>query len=90
MSGARAIESEAHPGPPVFGYLTRKFDKKIPLSLTSFRTAVTIVGYINTMGMEALVMLGVFGFFTFSGFPQLLLIIQDYVQGPSSTANSVV
>lgn len=77
-------------GQPVFGYLTRKFDKRILLSLTSFGTAVTILGYINTMGMEALAMLGVFGFFTFSGFPLLLSIIQDYVQGTSSTANSVV
>ena len=77
-------------GQPVFGYLTRKFDKRVLLSLTSFGTAVTILGYINTTGMEALVMLGVFGFFTFSGFPLLFSIIQDYVQGTSSTVNSLV
>lgn len=78
-------------GQPIFGYFADRMDKRVLLSISSFGTAASTLAYINSSGLESLVFLVIFGFFTFSGFPLLFSLISEYVpRGDSSMANSVV
>ncbi|MEM0156869.1 MAG: MFS transporter [Thermoplasmataceae archaeon] len=78
-------------GQPIFGYFADRMDKRVLLSISSFGTAAATLAYINSSGIESLVFLVIFGFFTFSGFPLLFSLISEYVpRGDSSMANSVV
>ncbi len=78
-------------GQPIFGYFADRMDKRILLAVSSFGTAAATLAYVNSTGIESLVFLVIFGFFTFSGFPLLFSLISEYVpRGDSSMANSVV
>ncbi len=78
-------------GQPIFGFLADRMDKRVLLSVSSFGTVLSTLGYIYTTGSISLAFLIVFGFFTFSGFPLLFALISEYVpRGDSSLANSVV
>ena len=79
-------------GQPIFGLLADRFDKRLVLALDSVGSAGGIFFFLSTSGdgASALVALGVFGLFTFSGFPLLLSLVADYVPKESSTTGNAL
>ena len=79
-------------GQPLFGLLADRFDKRLVLALDSVGSAGGIFFFLTTSGdgASALVALGVFGLFTFSGFPLLLSLVADYVPKESSTTGNAL
>ncbi len=83
--------SSAIIGQPLFGILVDKIDKRLLLAISSLGTAAAMFAYMNTSGWLEILMLSLFGFFTFSGFPLTMSLISDYApKGTSSLTNSVV
>ncbi len=83
--------SSAIIGQPLFGILVDKVDKRLLLAISSLGTAAAMFAYMNTAGWLEILMLSLFGFFTFSGFPLTMSLISDYApKGTSSLTNSVV
>ena len=83
--------SSAIIGQPLFGILVDKMDKRLLLAISSLGTAAAMFAYMNTGGWLEILMLSLFGFFTFSGFPLTMSLISDYApKGASSLTNSVV
>lgn len=78
-------------GQPIFGYLVDKVDKRFLLFVSSMGSGLTMLAYMSTSGTPELVLLSLFGFFTFSGFPLTMSLASDYApKGSSSLTNSVV
>lgn len=78
-------------GQPLFGILVDKVDKRLLLALSSLGTAGAMFGYMHTTGTLEILMLSLFGFFTFSGFPLTMSLVSDYApKGGSSLTNSIV
>jgi MFS family permease len=83
--------STAIVGQPLFGYLTDKFDRRAILAVSSVGSALAILGYLYTGGLAELLMLALFGFFTFTAFPLLLALASNYeLPGSSSLGNALV
>lgn len=80
-------------GQPLFGLMVDRFDRRRILALSSLGSVVSILGYLSFSGAGLVgeAWLFAFGFFTFSGFPQFLSLVRDYVPpGGSSLANAMV
>jgi MFS family permease len=80
-------------GQPLFGLMVDRFDRRWILALSSLGSVVSILGYLSFSGAGLVgeAWLFAFGFFTFSGFPQFLSLVRDYVPpGSSSLANAMV
>ncbi len=78
-------------GQPVFGYLVGRFDKRFVLGLSTAGSALSILGYLAVAGDIGIVLLTLFGFFTFSAFPLFLSLTTDYAaSGSSSFGNALV
>jgi MFS family permease len=83
--------SAAIVGQPLFGYLTDKFDRRVVLAISSVGSAMSILAYLYTTGVAELLMLALFGFFTFTAFPLLLALASNYeTAGSSSLSNALV
>jgi MFS family permease len=96
VTGALGFEltlmfSTAIVGQPLFGYLTDKFDRRTILAVSSIGSAIAILLYLYTSGIAELLMLALFGFFTFTAFPLLLALASNYEpSGSSSLGNALV
>ncbi|MHB8325716.1 MAG: MFS transporter [Candidatus Dormibacteria bacterium] len=78
-------------GQPLVGFLADKLDKRMVLAVTTLGAAGAAIAYLHNGGALGLALLGIFGLFTFSGFPLLMSLVADYVpKGTSSTANAFV
>ncbi len=78
-------------GQPLFGYLTRSFDGRMLFGASTAATMVAALGYLDTSGIVADVMLFLLGFFAFSAFPMLMTLSKGYVnERSSSLANSLI
>lgn len=80
-------------GQPIFGLMVDRFDRRWILAISSLGSVVSILGYLSFSGAGFVgeAWLFAFGFFTFSGFPQFLSLVRDYVPpGSSSLANAMV
>jgi len=74
----------------LFGVLVDKFDKRLILGLSSAGSGLAIIGYISTRGPLEIVLLSLFGFFSFSGFPLVFSLSSDYApEGSSSLTNAL-
>ena len=79
-------------GQPIFGLLVDRLDKRFVLAGASIGSAVCTIGFLLTgSGWVSYAWLFAFGLFTFSGFPLLLSMVNDYVpRRSSSLANALV
>lgn len=79
-------------GQPLFGLLVDRVDKRLMLAIASLGSAVCTIGFlVSGSGWTAYAWLFAFGLFTFSGFPLLLSMVNDYVPRRStSLANALV
>lgn len=79
-------------GQPLFGLLVDRIDKRLVLGAASIGSAIAILGYLGAGANSiAYAWLFAFGLFTFSGFPLLLSMVNDYVpRRSSSLANALV
>lgn len=76
---------------PLFGYLMDRLDGRVVLGLGTAATALCVLGYTYAEGWMAIVLLALFGAFTFSSFPVLLGLVSDFAPRESiSLANSAV
>ena len=76
----------AIPGQLAFGALVERWDKRYVLGVSSGGAGLAVLGYIYTSGYVSLVLIVLFGFFTYSTFPTLLALGTDYVPAESWTA----
>jgi len=77
-------------GQPAFGLMADRFDKRLVLALDSLGSAGATFLYLSSSGTAATVLLLIFGFFAFSGFPLLLSLVSDYVPRDSSTTGNAL
>lgn len=78
-------------GQPFFGWLLDRFDRRIILAVSSAGSGLTIIAYLFTNGLMELLILAVFGFFTFTAFPLFLSLASNYEpEGSSSLGNALV
>jgi FSR family fosmidomycin resistance protein-like MFS transporter len=78
-------------GQPFFGWLVDKFDRRVVLAISTVGAGLAILGYLFTSGSVELIVLAIFGFFTFTAFPLLLSLASDYEpEGSSSLGNALV
>ncbi|MGC8671925.1 MAG: MFS transporter [Thermoplasmata archaeon] len=77
-------------GQPLFGILADKFDRRYLLILSTIGSGLAVIGYVLTGGYISLLLLMIFAFFNFTGFPILMALTKDYVQSTSSLSNSLV
>jgi len=78
-------------GQPFFGWLIDKFDRRKILAVSTAGSGITILAYLNTQGLVELIILTLFGFFTFTAFPLILPLALDYApKGTSSLTNALV
>jgi MFS family permease len=78
-------------GQPIFGRLVDRFDGRLVLAVTAVGASASMVGYVNTGGFVSIVMLSLFGFFAYTGFPLLMSLAADYAPENGSTlSNSLV
>jgi FSR family fosmidomycin resistance protein-like MFS transporter len=78
-------------GQPFFGWLVDKFDRRVVLAISTAGAGLAILGYLFTSGSVELIVLAIFGFFTFTAFPLLLSLASDYEpEGSSSLGNALV
>ena len=86
-----AFYASAIIGQPVFGLLTERLDHRLVLAITAVGAAVSIVAYVNSGGAGSIVLLSIFGFFTYTGFPLLMSLAADYAaENASALGNSIV
>ncbi len=86
-----AMYASAIVGQPLFGFLADRLDHRLVLAVSAFGAAASLVGFINSEGIESVVLLSIFGFFAYTGFPLLLSLASDYsTQSTSSFGNSLV
>ncbi len=77
-------------GQPFFGVLVDRFDKRYLLIITTIGTGLFTLGFLFTKGYISIIMIIIFAFFNFSGFPLLMSLTRDYVPNTSSLSNSLV
>ncbi len=77
-------------GQPLFGILADKFDRRYLLILSTIGAGLSVIEYVLTEGYISLLLLIIFAFFNFTGFPLLMALTKDYVQSTSSVSNSLV
>lgn len=78
-------------GQPFFGFLTDRLDHRLVLAISTFGAVASIVGYVNSEGIESVALLSLFGFFALTGFPLLMSLAADYSSRNASTlGNSLV
>lgn len=78
-------------GQPAFGRLIEKVDHRLVLAVSALGAAGSIVGYVNASGLLGIVLLSLFGFFAYTGFPVLMSLAADYAPDAASTlSNSLV
>ena len=78
-------------GQPLFGWLLDRFDRRIILATSSIGSGIFILAYLYTVGLVELLMLALFGLFTFAAFPLLLSLASNYeAKDSSSLANALV
>ena len=78
-------------GQPIFGWLLDRFDRRIILAASSVGSGLSILAYLYTKGVMELLILAVFGLFTFAAFPLFLSLASDYEpEGSSSLGNALV
>jgi MFS transporter, FSR family, fosmidomycin resistance protein len=86
-----AFYASAILGQPLFGLLVERFDHRSVLAISALGAAMSIVGYVNSGGVEGIALLSLFGFFTYTGFPLLLSLAADYAAvDASALGNSLV
>ena len=86
-----AFYASAILGQPFFGLLTERFDHRLVFAVSALGAAVSIVAYVNSGGALGAVLLPLFGFFAFTGFPLLLSLAADYAAADASAlGNSLV
>jgi len=85
-----AFYASAILGQPFFGLLTERYDHRLVLAISSLGAAASIVGYVNSGGIEGIALLSLFGFFTYTGFPLLMCLAADYAaENASALGNSL-
>jgi MFS family permease len=78
-------------GQPFFGWLLDRFDRRIILAASSAGSSLSILAYLYTNGLTELLMLALFGLFTFAAFPLFLSLASNYEpKGSSSLGNALV
>ncbi len=77
-------------GQPFFGVLVDKFDKRYLLIIATLGTGLFSLAFTLTQGYISIVMIIIFAFFNFSGFPLLMSLTRDYIPKTSSLSNSLV
>ena len=78
-------------GQPVFGWLIGRYDARWVLGLATVGAGASILGFLDVAGWANILLLALFGLFTFSGFPLFLGLVADYVpEEESSTGNALV
>jgi MFS family permease len=78
-------------GQPLFGWLLDRFDRRLILAVSSMGSGLSILAYLFTVGPAELVMLALFGLFTFAAFPLFLSLASNYeIEGSSSLGNALV
>jgi MFS family permease len=78
-------------GQPFFGWLLDRFDRRIILMASSAGSGLSILAYLYTNGLMELLMLALFGLFTFAAFPLFLSLASNYEpKGSSSLGNALV
>jgi FSR family fosmidomycin resistance protein-like MFS transporter len=83
--------STAIVGQPFFGWLLDRYDRRIILAVSSAGSGLTIIAYLFTHGLAELLILAVFGLFTFTAFPLFLSLASNYEpEGSSSLGNALV
>jgi MFS transporter, FSR family, fosmidomycin resistance protein len=86
-----AFYASAILGQPLFGLLVERIDHRSVLAISSLGAAASMVGYVNSGGVEGIIMLSLFGFFTYTGFPLLMSLAADYAtENASNLGNSLV
>jgi MFS family permease len=78
-------------GQPLLGWLLDRFDRRVILAITSAGAGLTISGYllIRSASLE-LVLLALFGLFTFAAFPLLFSLSSIYVSKESSSLGNAL
>jgi MFS family permease len=75
-------------GQPLLGLLSDRIGRRIIYGIS---TAGAVISFLIFLKIPSLVLLSIFGFFTFSAFPLMLSIVGDLVpRGSASFANSLV
>ena len=78
-------------GQPFFGLLVERFDHRLVLAISAMGAAASMVAYVNSEGVLGVILLSLFGFFAFTGFPLLLSLAADYAAvNASALGNSLV
>lgn len=78
-------------GQPFFGYLIDRLDHRVVLAISGLGAAVSIVGCVSTQGAMSFALLGLFAFFTYTGFPLLMSLASDYSERKASAlGNSII
>lgn len=86
-----AMYAAAIVGQPLFGYLTDRVDRRTVFFVSSVGGALSILGYVISRGPVGVLLLSLFGFFAYTGFPVLLSLVTDYVPAEAaSTGNALV
>jgi len=78
-------------GQPFFGWLLDRFDRRVILAASSAGSGLSILAYLYANGLVELLMLALFGLFTFAAFPLFLSMASNYEpEGSSSLGNALV
>ena len=78
-------------GQPILGWFLDRFDRRVILAITSAGAGVTIFGYLLIRGVFfELVVLALFGLFTFAAFPLLFSLSSIYVARESSSLSNAL
>jgi FSR family fosmidomycin resistance protein-like MFS transporter len=86
-----AMYAAAIAGQPLFGYMTDRVDRRVVFFVSSVGGALSVLGYTMAQGLEGVILLSLFGFFAYTGFPVLLSLVTDYVpDDAASTGNALV
>lgn len=78
-------------GQPFAGLLLDRFDGRLVLAFTTAGAMVSIFGYLFSTGLVDIVLLSLYGFFSFNAFPLLMSLASHYTRsGKSSLGNALV
>ena len=86
-----AFYASAILGQPLFGFLADRLNHRLVLAISALGAAASVVGAVETGGVESIALLSLFGFFAYTGFPLLMSLASDYsAQSSSALGNSLV
>ena len=78
-------------GQPLFGRVADRIDHRLVLTITALGAAGSLIGAVNTGGVESVALLSLFSFFAYTGFPLMMLLAADYsARSGSALGNSIV